>query len=180
MRRARRICLAAILTMAGVAAHAELADRTRPVILDGGRMTIDEANGLRTLEGDVQLVRGTLLIRTQKLVVTQDEHGYRKAVAIGGPGGKARFRQKREGSPDYIEGEAERIEHDGLTDKTEFFGNAQVRSGRDEMRGQYVSFDGQTEKYVVTGGPASASGRPEPVRAIISPKAAEPDAASRN
>ena len=180
MTRCIRLMLLATALVLAAPARAELADRNRPVLLDGGRMTIDEANGLRTLEGDVQLVRGTLLIRTQKLVVTQDEHGYRKAVAIGGPGGKARFRQKREGSPDYIEGEAERIEHDGLTDKTEFFGNAQVRSGRDEMRGQYVSFDGQTEKYVVTGGPASASGRPEPVRAIISPKTADTDTAPRN
>ena len=68
-----------------------------------------------------------------------------------------------------------------MTDKTEFFGNALVRSGRDEMRGQYVSFDGQTEKYLVTGGQTGSAGRPEPVRAIISPKADIPaDIAPRN
>lgn len=180
MKRCCNVLVVVALLFAGVA-EAELADRTKPVILDGGRMTVDEASGLRTLEGDVQLVRGTLVIRTQKLVVTQDDNGYRKAVAIGGPGGKARFRQKREGSQEYIEGEAERIEHDGRTDKTEFFGSAYVRSGRDEMRGQYVSFDGQSEKYLVTGGATAATGRPDPVRAIIVPKtAAEVDAASRN
>jgi lipopolysaccharide export system protein LptA len=168
---ARAVFTVLALLTSGFAA-AERADRDKPVILDGGQMTIDETKGLRTLEGDVQLVRGTLLIRTDKLIVTQDANCYQKAIAYGGPGGKARFRQKRDASSEYIDGEAARIEHDGRSDKTEFFGNAYVRSGRDEMRGQYISFDGQTEKYLVTGGTTNSSGHAEPVRAVIVPKSA--------
>lgn len=115
-----------------------------------------------------------MVIRAEKLVVTQDAEGFQKGIATNGPGGLARFRQKREGIDEYVEGEAERIEHDAKTDKTEFFQRAIVKSGLDEVRGQFVSYDGRTENYVVTSGPggtsAAAAGKPDRVRAIIQPK----------
>jgi lipopolysaccharide export system protein LptA len=151
-------------------AFAEHADREKPVNLEASRITVDDAKRVQILEGSVQVVRGTMVIRADRVLVTQDANGYQKAIAYGGAGGKAHFRQKREGIDEYVDGEAERIEHDGHTDKTEFFTRAYVKSGRDEMRGQYVSFDGQTENYVVTGGAPGASGRTEPVRAVIAPK----------
>lgn len=114
-------------------------------------------------------MRGTLVIRTDKLTVAQDADGFQKGTAYGGAGGLARFRQKREGKEEYVEGEAERIEHDARTEKTEFFGRALVRSGLDEVRGQYISYDGRTENFVVTSG-GSAGGKQERVRAVIQPK----------
>lgn len=116
------------------------------------------------------MVQGSLIIRTDKLVVTQDADGFQKGVAYGGPGGLARFRQKREGKEEYVDGEAERIEHDGKGEKTEFFVRAFVRSGLDEVRGQYISYDGKTENYVVNGGHGTAAGKQERVRAVIQPK----------
>lgn len=156
-------------------AFAEHADREKPVNLEASRITVDDAKRVQILEGNVQVVRGTMVIRAEKVIVTQDADGYQKAVAYGPVGGKAHFRQKREGIDEYVDGEAERIEHDGHTDKTEFFIRAYVKSGRDEMRGQYVSFDGQTENYLVTGGAPGASGRTEPVRAVIAPKSSGND-----
>jgi lipopolysaccharide export system protein LptA len=151
-------------------ARAEHADREKPVNLEANRITVDDAKRTQILEGNVLVVRGTMVIHADRVIVTQDDRGYQKAVAYGPPGGKAHFRQKREASDEYVEGEAERIEHDGHSDKTEFFNQAYVKSGRDEMRGQYVAFDGQTENYLVTGGPANASGHTEPVHAVIAPK----------
>ena len=66
----------------------------------------------QVFEGNVILTQGTLVIRTAKLVVTQDAEGFQKGVASGGADGLARFRQKREGKDEYIDGEAERIEYD--------------------------------------------------------------------
>ncbi|CAG0998284.1 hypothetical protein RHDC4_02992 [Rhodocyclaceae bacterium] len=109
------------------------------------------------------------MIRTEKLTVSQDADGFQKGTAFGGAGGLARFRQKREGQNEYVDGEAERIEHDARTEKTEFFGRAVVKSGLDEVRGQYISYDGRTENFLVTSG-AGASGKQERVRAVIQPK----------
>jgi lipopolysaccharide export system protein LptA len=155
-------------------AYAEKADKDKPVNLEADRITVDDANKVQILEGNVQLVRGTLIIRSAKIVVTQDADGFQKGVASGGPGGLAHFRQKREGRDEYVDGEAERIEHDGRADKTELYGRAYIKSGLDEVRGQYISYDGNTENYMVSSGPngtsAAAAGRPDRVRAVIQPK----------
>ena len=113
-------------------------------------------------------------IRTSKLVVTQDADGFQKGVASGGANGLARFRQKLEGKDAYIEGEAERIEHDARSEKTQFYTRAWVKNGQDEVKGQYISYDSLTENYLVTNGAGdskTATGAAQArVRAIIQPK----------
>jgi lipopolysaccharide export system protein LptA len=178
-----RLFAVASLIAASLPTHAEKADRDKPVNLDADRIVIDDAKKINIFEGNVQLVQGTLTIRSEKLVVTQDAEGYKNGVATGGPGGLARFRQKREGKDEYVEGEAERIVHDGKLDKTEFFQRAHVKSGQDEVRGEFISFDSKNENYLVTSGPAGAAKAAVPgannrVRAVIQPKNKAPTAAA--
>jgi lipopolysaccharide export system protein LptA len=130
-------------------------------------------------EGNVQLSKGTLVIRAERIVVHQDEDGYQRGVASGGAS-LANFRQKREGLDEFIDGEAERIEHDAKAEKTEFFGRARVKSGLDEVRGQFISYDARSEQYVVTSGAngtRAPSGSRERVRAIIQPRTGGADSA---
>ncbi len=170
--------LAAVSLLAGVllaatAARAEKADRDKPVNLEADRVSVDDVKKVQVFEGNVQLVKGTLVIRAERIVVTQDDDGYQRGVATGTPSAPPRFRQKREGLDDYIEGEAERIEHDNRAEKTEFFNRAWVRSGLDEVRGQFISYDALTERYFVTSGPNGTRAQPgsgERVRAVIQPK----------
>ena len=143
-------------------------------------MSMDDINKVQVYEGNVILTQGTLQIRTAKLVVTQDADGFQKGVATSGENGLARFRQKREGKDEWIDGEAERIEHDAREDTTQFFIRGWVRSGQDEVRGPYISYNALTEKYLVTNGRGesqSAVGVPQArVRAIIQPKGKNPPA----
>jgi len=170
--------LAAITGIAGVlfaaaVARAEKADRDKPVNIEADRVSVDDVKKVQTFEGNVQLVKGTLIIRAERIVVTQDDDGYQRGVATGTAGVPPRFRQKREGLDDYIEGEGERIEHDAKAEKTEFFNRAWVKSGLDEVRGQFISYDALTEKYFVTSGPNGTRALPgsgERVRAVIQPK----------
>jgi lipopolysaccharide export system protein LptA len=130
-------------------------------------------------EGNVVLTQGTLVIRTARLVVTQDAEGFQKGVATGGEGGLARFRQKREGIDEYVDGEGERVEYDARNEKAEFFTRAYVKSGMDEVRGHFISYDGLTEKYFVTAAPSGGAGQPGKagrVTAVIQPKNAKPAA----
>lgn len=154
---------------------AEKADRDKPVNLEADKIVIDDAKKVNIFEGNVQLIQGTLMIRCEKLVVTQDAEGFQTSVATGGPGGLAHFRQKRESRDAYIDGEAERIVYDGKADKTEFFLRARIKSDQDEVRGQYIAYDGKNENYVVTSGPAGTIAAPTPgkdnrVHAVIQPK----------
>lgn len=150
-------------------AYAEVADKNKPIELEADRIMIDDLKKVHTLEGNVKLIKGTILIRTEKLVVTQDAAGFQTVVATGGADGLARFRQKREGKNEYIEGEAERIEYRDKAEKAEFFIRAKVKSGQDEVSGQYISYDARTESYSVNGKGKGTlpDGR---VKAVIQPR----------
>jgi lipopolysaccharide transport protein LptA len=69
--------------------------------------------------------------------------------------GLARFRQKREGKEEYVEGEGERIDYNTNTEVVELFHRAWVKSGEDQVRGDYIWYDAVSEKYLVTAGETS-------------------------
>ena len=166
------LALAALLSLAAAPSHAERADRGKPVNIEADRVTVDDKNKIHIFEGHVVLTQGTLTIRSDKLVVSQDLEGYQRGIATGGEGGLARFRQKREGKNEWVEGEGERIEHDARSELSQFFQRGRVKSGEDEVRGQYIQFNGLTETYLVTNVPnattvPSQQGR---VQVTIQPK----------
>lgn len=164
------LLVAALLACAPLAAHAEKADREKPVNLEADRVTIDDAKQVATFEGNVVLSQGTLQIRGDKMVVRQDAEGFQFGVATGN---LASFRQKREGYDEYIEGFAERIEYDGKAERVQMFNRAAMKRGLDEVRGNYISYDATTEFFRVTGGgkQAATANNPEGrVRAVIQPK----------
>ena len=164
---------AAVLALASLPALAEKADKDKPVNIEADRVSVDDVKKVQVFEGNVQLVKGTLVIRAERIVVTQDDDGYQRGVATGTASTPPRFRQKREGQDDYIEGEAERIEHDAKGERTEFFDRAWVKSGLDEVRGQFISYDARSERYFVTSGPNGTRAQPgsgERVRAVIQPR----------
>lgn len=170
-----RLCLLIALVQGASPAFGERTDRDKPVNLEADKVSVDDAKKVLVFDGNVVLSQGTMTIRAARLVVTQDENGFQKGVAHGSRSAPARFRQKREGRDDYIEGEAERIEHDARTEKTEFFIRGRVKSGGDEVTGNYIAFDGVTERYLVTGG-GEKTGSPadDRVRATILPKGKPP------
>lgn len=158
-------------------AHAERADRTKPVNLEADRVTVEEAKQTATFEGNVILTQGTLTIRGDRMIVQQDGDGFKQGAAYGK---LASFRQKREGIDEYIEGYAERIEYDGKADKLQMFNRAYLKKSNDEVRGSYISYDATTEFFRVVGGgkQAATPGNPEGrVRAVIQPTAKGPPAA---
>ena len=146
-------------------AQAERADRSKPINVESERMHVDDAKKVSVFDGNVVITQGTLTIHANKVTVRQDKDGYQYATAIGNP---ATFRQKRDGGG-YIEGAADRIEYDGKADRMQFFNHAWLkREPADEVRGNYISYDGPTEYFTVTpGADASPDAR---VHAVIRPR----------
>jgi lipopolysaccharide export system protein LptA len=169
--KARAIMLAAVVALLlGSGAHAEKADREKPIHLESDRVTVDEAKQVAMFEGNVVLTQGTLTIRGDRMQVRQDDEGFRYGTTWGN---LAFFRQKREGFDEYIEGWAERIEYDGRADKVQMFNRASMKRGQDEVRGSYISYDAVSEFFQVIGGgtKAATAGNPDGrVRAILQPK----------
>ncbi|KAB2920972.1 MAG: lipopolysaccharide transport periplasmic protein LptA [Dechloromonas sp.] len=160
-----------IALLASPAAYAERADRDKPMHLEANRISIDDAKKIQILEGDVVITKGTLILKADRIVVTEDQYGFQKGTAFGGKGGLARFRQKREGRDDFMEGEAERIEYNSNNEVAELFHRAWVKSGEDEIKGDYIWYDAISEKYLVTAGEnRNPKAPPARVRAIIQPK----------
>lgn len=147
-------------------AHAEKADRDKPVNLEADMVTIDDIRKVSVYQGNVILSQGTLMLRADRLQVTQNAGGLDKLSATGRP---ATFRQKLDGRDEFIEGFADRIEYDSVNSQLEMIGQAQLRRGSDELRGAQISYNANTEFYKVVGQPdaTTSAGR---VRAVIRPK----------
>jgi lipopolysaccharide export system protein LptA len=172
--------------LASPAAQAEKADRAKRVTIEADQPgTVDLLKQVVVFNGNVVVAQGTLLIRADRVEVRESTDGFRAATAIGSASRLARFRQKRDGVDEYIEGSAERIEYDGKADSVVFTGNAQVRRLRgttvaDEVNGSRIQYDNLSEVFKVQGGgttsPANPGGR---VRAVLTPReaaASEPQA----
>lgn len=188
-RVAATAALAALYLLLAAPAGAEKADRYQPLHYEGDRAEADGLKQVYTLKGNVIITKGTIQIRSDQAQIRQSPEGYASAVVTSTGGKLAQFRQKREGTAETIEGEAERIEYDARTDTVRFINRAVLRRFRgqtlsDEVTGNLITYDNTTEVFQAVGGPAAASdaasapasGR---VRGVLAPRqsASAPDAA---
>jgi lipopolysaccharide export system protein LptA len=166
-----RLAMLSLCLLATLPAHAEKADRNKPMLLEANRVSIDDAKKIQILEGNVVITKGTMVLKADRIVVTEDQYGFQKGTAFSGKNGLARFRQKLEGKDAYIEGEAERIEYNTNSEIAELFHRAWVKSGEDELKGDYIWYDAVSEKYLVTAGESiDPKAAPPRVRAVIQPR----------
>ena len=170
-----RVAMAAFIAVIGLAlcsgAHAERADRDKPTNISYDHGVWDDLHQVYLFTGNVVLTKGTILLRCDRLTVRQDPEGYDFATAnMDSPGGLVYFHQKREGYADqYIEGVGQRIEYDEKNSDVKIFNHALVKRleadvPQDEMRGDTIEYNSDTEKYQVEAG--DSGGR---AHAIIAP-----------
>lgn len=179
------ILLLAALAGAFGAAHAEKADRAKPMNIEADALRHDELKQTSVFTGRVVMTKGSIVLRGARLDVRQDAEGYQHGVVTAEPGKRAFFRQKRDtlpGAPDeFIEGESEVIEYDGRSDNVRFVTRAELRRYRgaelsDEITGAVIVYNNLTDVFTVDGkrNAAAASGEtPAPgsrVRAVLAPK----------
>ena len=166
-----RIAIPLVLVLTSHSVFAERADRDKPMELEANRISIDDAKKVQILEGDVVVIKGTMVLRADRVVITEDQYGFQIGTAFGGKDGLARIRQKREGKDEYTDGEGERIVYNTNTEVAELFHRAWVKSGEDQVRGDYIWYDAVSEKYLVTAGKKrDPKGPPARVHAVIQPK----------
>lgn len=163
-----------------VPALAERADRLKPMQVEADRMQHDEPRRLTISSGNVQAVKGTLVMRAARMEVQQDEQGRQQARFWAESGQRVYFRQKREGLEEFIEGEALQASYDSHQDTMTLTGQAEVRvlrQGRmaDRIEGQTIRYNNSTETLQVDGQSTdkNLTGRSR-VRAVLTPR----DAAS--
>lgn len=186
LRRAARIvqfgiaatCVALPLAAFAPAAHAERADNDKPLNIEADNMTYDDLKQVNIFTGHVVATKGTIVIKADRVEVTQDPQGYQYATGTSSGGNLSYFRQKREGIDEYVEGTAIRIDYDGKQDLTTLTTDATVNRLQglstlmDTVHGSVITYDGQNDFYTAkagkdVAGPGNPSGR---VRAMLAPR----------
>ncbi len=165
--------------------YAEQADANKPINIASDQLMYDDVKKVKTILGNVIITRGTLIMKAEKVVLTEDAAGHQFATLYAAPGGLATFRQKRDGNGDlWVEGAAERIEYDGKVELTKFFSKAKLKrlEGRkttDEVEGEFISYDSRTEFFTVNNTSNGAS-RPNAgrVKVVIQPRTTPPESSN--
>jgi len=145
-------------------AHAEKADSQKKTLINAEHTVYDGKTGTKTLAGNVELTRGTLLIKAENAVETETSDGGMVTLS-GKPGSQVFFRQKRDGGPDlWIEGSADRVEYDKKTEVVKFIAKANVRylsqqKMTQEQNGEFLSYDSINDVFTATN---STSGKRVP------------------
>ncbi|MCX7193719.1 MAG: lipopolysaccharide transport periplasmic protein LptA [Proteobacteria bacterium] len=157
-----------LLMLFSTVCYAEKADHDKPIDIDADQAQVDDAKQISTFTGKVVLIQGTMVIRGDKLIVTQDKSGFKHGTAFGHT---ASFRQKREGLDEYVEGYGDRIEYDTRADTVDFYVQARVKRSQDEVRGEHVTYNSKTEIFQADSKDAAAGdGAPKRVHAVLYPK----------
>jgi len=172
------LAIAVTLALAGGAALAEKADRSKPMNVEADALRYDDLNQTSVFTGRVVVTKGTIVIRGAKVDVKQDPEGYQFGVVTAEPGKRAFFRQKRDNVDEFIEGEGDTIEYDGKADRVKFIGRAEMRRLRgatvaDETSGALITYDNTTDQFSVDGNPGGNATPANPggrVRATLAPR----------
>ena len=177
------VALAALVSFGCSVAHAENADRDKPMNAEADALRYDDLKQTSVFTGNVVITKGSTIIRGERVDVMQDPEGYQQAVSIAAPGKLAFYRKKRDGLDEFIEGEGERIEYDSKQDVVKFIRSAVMRRYNgavlaDETTGSQINYDNKTDVFTVDGGPQnrSATNPSGRIRALLSPRVAAPSA----
>jgi lipopolysaccharide export system protein LptA len=156
------------LSFAALPAHAEKADREKPITVNADQATADDAKRTSDFIGNVVVTQGTMRITAAKANLKEDAAGFRFFVANGAP---LTFRQKRDNIDEYIDGEAQRAEFDDKNDVLRLYTKARVKTGANEITGDFISYNMRSEVAEVAGAPPGTKAPPgERVKVIILPK----------
>lgn len=158
------------LPVAAQAPAAAAHDRDVPLQFDAGQMKIDAKRRVRMLTGGVQLTRGTFWLSSQQVELRETAQGGDLAIATSGAGQQARFKQRREGLDEVIDGQADRIEYDSKTETVRLIGNALLKRLRgtevtEEVSGQIIVYEHGRETFEVQGGSSGSR-----VKGVVTPQ----------
>jgi len=143
---------------------AERADRDKPVHIEADAVRMDDLQRIAVYEGKVILTQGTLRVQADRVEVRQDAEGFLSGTALGRP---VHFRQRLNGRGDWVEAWANRVEYDARKEQVRLIGEAFLKKGEEELRGDVITYDARSELYQASGGlPGQKPGR---VRAVILP-----------
>jgi len=170
--------IASILLVACFTAisHAEKADQDKPIILEAEKVSVNDVQQVYELDGEVLLIKGSILITGEKGNIKVDPEGYEYVDVQGNSESTASFRQRREGpANEFMQGRGQTVTYNAKTELLTLTGDASLKRLQnmqmlDQLRGWKIDYDDVKQHYEVSP-PANAKPEDLPLaKAILSPR----------
>ena len=129
-----------------------------PVDIKSNYLLLDEKKGISIYKGNVRLIKGTLIIKADKITLYSDGEKLTKALIIGSP---ADVRHKPE-NEEKVHSQAKKIEYFVDKERLILNGEAFVDQGDRHFSGESIEYD--TRQRIIT-----ASGQKGAVNTKINP-----------
>jgi lipopolysaccharide export system protein LptA len=155
-------------------AGAEKTDREKPIRYSASSLDGNETEQSLLLSGKVEVVQGTIVLKADRVVLKQQADGTYNVSATGKP---VYFRQKMDNSEEFVDAQALRIEYLGSRDLVELYDQGWIKRGKDELRGNFLTYNSANGAFAGRGTwpPAAAApagdGR---VSGVIQPRPRDP------
>ena len=178
MTRSTNSYLIALVLGCGIAgfAHAEKADRDKPLILESEKVSVNDVKQIYDLNGQILLIKGSIVVTGEDGHIEVDPEGYEFVDVKGSEETIASFRQRREGPADeFMQGTANQVAYNAKTEFLTLTGDANLKrllnmQMLDQLRGWKIEYDDVKQYYRVTP-PKDAKPDDLPLaRAILSPR----------
>lgn len=181
-RRPARLATAALAALAALGlaaictpAAAEKSDRDKPIRYSANSLDGNETDGSVILNGKVEINQGTIVLKADRVVLKQQPDGGYNATATGKP---VTFRQKMDASDEYVDAQALRIEYLGSKELVELYDQGWIKKGKDELRGNFLTYNSSNGAFAgrgtIAGAPGAATGVDGRVSGVIQPKPKDP------
>jgi len=144
-------------------AFALKSDKDQPIYVEADGVDLDDKKGLSTYKGNVVLTQGSIIIKADKVTVTQIQGNKDHIEATGQP---VTFQQQTEGKKGLFKGRAKKAEYTSDSETLYLTGDAVLTQGKDTFKSDKITYD--RARAVVKAG-ASAKGK-QRVRVTIGGK----------
>jgi lipopolysaccharide export system protein LptA len=167
--------LLALSLLSGLAL-AEKADQDKPLILNADSVSINEVEQKYKLQGDILLIKGSIVVTGDKGDILVDPEGYQFIEVKGDAKSLATFRQRREGlANEFMQGFGKNVNYNGKQEVLILLGDASMKrllnmQMRDHLRGGKIEYRDDTQEYRVTPPANHPKSAPPSSRAIMAPR----------
>lgn len=154
---------------------ANKADQDKPLVINADKVDVDDVKQSYQLNGDVLLIKGSMIAKGDKGSILVDPQGYQNIDLKGKLESPATLRQRREGLADeFMQGIGRDVFYDDKKEQVILTGNATIKrllnmQMLDQLQGWQIEYEDIKESYKVRSQKVDTKAQPQS-RAILAPR----------